>query len=113
MNIIDAKNILITIVLSQEGLSRDGNYIESISESIHKGNFLAEGKGQILTKFFTWKEDEIDGKLYIFLNNLYIHPSVRNKDTLISIRSFIKKLYPNVYQGYWYNKRRDCLKYRS
>lgn len=113
MNITEAKNLLISFILSQEGLDRSGNYIESITNAIHKGNFCAEGKGKILFKFFTWSEDIIDGKLYIFVNNLWINPELRNKNSLLSIRGFLKGLYPGVHKGYWFNKRKDILIHRS
>ena len=111
MTLTEAKQELIKFVIAYPGISRDGNYIQSITELVHKGQFCIDGEKQFLKKFFTWIVEDIDGQTYIFVNNLFIHPSIRNKNTLLSIRKFLRNLYPNS-RGYWYNKKRDCLKYR-
>lgn len=113
MDVKEAKNVLIAIVLSQPGLDCSGDYKESISRLVHQGNFFATGAGQRLDKFFTWEEDTIDGKLHIYVNNLWIHPVNRNKNSLLFVRKFLKTLYPNVYKGYWWNTKRELIKYRS
>lgn len=51
--------------------------------------------------FFTWFEIKKNGKLYIYINNLWIKPECREHIPIFWIRKFLKEKYPNAEYGYW------------
>lgn len=51
--------------------------------------------------FFTWFEIRKNGKLYIYINNLWVQPEHRKKTSLFWIRKYLKNKYPEADYGYW------------
>lgn len=71
---------------------------EELKEAIQENHFAWIGD----VGFFTWLEIVKEGKLYIYIGNLWVEPSARGKTPLFWIRKFLKDKYPNLVFGYWH-----------
>lgn len=112
MDVREAKDIVILMVLRQTDVPKDDETINSIKNAVYEGRFYAVGMEEKLLKFLTWQEDHIDNGLYIFVNNLWVNKDFRNKNALLEIRKILRFIYPSAVKFYWHNRRRDILRYR-
>jgi len=61
--------------------------------------------------FYTWSEIRKNGKLYIWVTDMYIIPEERNKPRFFEIRKFLKEKYPDAEFGYWWSRKRNRFYY--
>lgn len=99
-------------IIKKVGLEEDRNSILSIVECVKENRFLVALSDNKIVIFLTWEDNKIEGKRYIFVNNLWVEPEYRNSTTLTRIRIVLKYLLKNVYKFYWHNKKRDKIVYR-
>lgn len=100
-------------IITRTGYQNDKDIALSIAEGIKKNQFFVEYNSGNMVLFLTWEDNKIDGKRYIFVNNLWIEPNYRSKNTLVRIRSALKFLLKNVYKFYWFNREKQKMIYRS
>lgn len=85
--------------------------VESIAFCILYDRFYYELKDGQITKFLTWEDSLIDGKRYIYFNNLWINPGFRRTFNISALRKRFRDLFPGV-QFYWFDRKRQVLVYR-
>lgn len=109
---IEEKYNLAIDVIKRAGVTNDQNAVISIAECIKNNRFFIEYNHGNIVVFLTWEDNIIDGKRYIFVNNLWIEPSYRSHKTLTRIRTALKFLLRDVYKFYWHNRKKDKMIYR-
>lgn len=109
----DEKYTLTMYIIKEAEVENDRNIVISIAECVKNNRFFVEYNEGNIVLFLTWEDNLIENKRYIFVNNLWIDPAYRNKNTLIKIRFALKYLLSNVYKFYWHNRKKDKLIYRS
>lgn len=109
---IEEKYTLAMDIITRAHVVREKDIAISIANCIKNNRFFIEYSEGNIVLFLTWEDNLIDGKRYIFINNLWIEPSYRSTRTLTRIRFALKYLLKNVYRFYWHNKRKDKLIYR-
>lgn len=112
MNIEEKLNLAFDIIKRAE-VSEDKDAVWSIADCIKNERFFIEYNEGKIVIFLTWEDNQIDGKRYIFVNNLWIEPSYRSPKTLVRVRTVLKYLLINVYKFYWHNRQKDKMIYRS
>ena len=100
-------------VITKAKVESDKNIVLSIAECIKNNRFFIEYNEGKMVLFLTWEDNQIDGKRYIFVNNLWIEPSYRNTNTLTRIRFALKYLLTGVHKFYWHNRKKQTMIYRS
>lgn len=111
MNIEEKYNLAFDII-QRAGVADDKDTVISIADCIKNNRFFYEIYSNKIVLFLTWEDNIIDGKRYIFVNNLWIEPSYRDSKTLIKVRTALKFLIQNVYKFYWFNRQKDKMIYR-
>lgn len=96
-------------IIKKYGVEKDQDIVVSIAESIKNNRFFVEYSQGKMILFITWHDDIIDGKHKIFLNNLWIEPEYRNRNTLTRLRRVSKYLFKNVDKFYWFNLKKQKL----
>lgn len=99
-------------IINRVGVDSDKNAVISIAECIKNERFFYEISQGNIVLFLTWEDNIIDGKRYIFINNLWIASNYRSSKTLIRIRKIIKYILKDVYKFYWHNRKKDKMIYR-
>lgn len=112
MTIEEKYNLAIDIVKRADVIN-DKDAVISIADCIKNNRFFIEYNEGKIVIFLTWEDNLIDGKRYIFINNLWIEPEYRNKQTLVRVRTALKYLLKYVYKFYWHNRKKDKVIYRS
>ena len=84
----------------------------SIAQGIKEDRFLVEYDGTTVALFLTWKDNLIDGKRYIFVNNCWVEPEYRNYKTLLKAKTLLKYILGDVYKFYWHNRKKNKMVYR-
>ena len=59
--------------------------------------------------FFTWSEIEKNGKLHIYISNMWIDEMQRNKTSLLYLRKFFRDKYPDA-EFFYYHREKDKVK---
>lgn len=108
----DKYNLAMDIVTRAQ-IEKDKDAVISIAESIKNDRFFYEIIEGNKVLFLTWQDNIIDGKRYIFVNNLFIDPLYRSNKTLLRIRFALKYLLGDVYKFYWFNRKKQKMIYRS
>jgi hypothetical protein len=112
MNIDEKFNLAIDII-NRIGVAEDKEAVVSIADCIKNNRFFYEMSEGKIVLFLTWSDDIIDGKRYIFVNNLWIEPSYRAQNTLVRVRTALKYLLgKSVYRFYWHDRKKDKVVYR-
>lgn len=104
-------NLAMDIVI-RAGIEKDKNAVISIADCIKNNRFFYEIVEGNIILFLTWEDNIIDGKRYIFVNNLFIDPENRNRNTLLRIRFALKYLLKDVHKFYWFNHKKQKMIYR-
>lgn len=89
-------------VLVKSGMSHRKDVIESMAEAVRKNNFLYEIYNNEIIKFVTWYPTGDK----ILVNNLWIDPRHRNKDSLWIIRNNLRSLYKSAF---WFNRKKNKM----
>ncbi len=100
-------------IVSKEEIPKDMDIVKSIADNIKNDRFFIEYNADKIVLFLTWEDNLIDGKRYIFVNNLWIEPEYRSSKTLTRIRFSLKYLLQDVYKFYWFNRKKQKMIYRS
>lgn len=112
MNTEDKYNLAFDIV-KRVGVEQDKDIVVSIADCIKNDRFFVELSEGKIVLFLTWEDNRIDGKRYIFINNLWIEPSYRSQNTLVRVRSVLKFLLgKSVHRFYWHDRKKDKVIYR-
>lgn len=109
---IDEKYNLAFDIIKRAGVQGDDDAIRSIADCIKNNRFFIEYNQGNMVLFLTWEDNLIDGKRYIFINNLWIDPIHRSPKALIRVRGALKYLLKGVYRFYWHDKKKDRMIYR-
>lgn len=109
---IEEKINLASDIIIRAKIESDKNAVISIAECVKRDRFFIEYSQGNIVLFLTWEDNLIDGKRYIFINNLWIEPSYRSPKTLIRVRTALKYLLGNVYKFYWHDRKKDKMVYR-
>lgn len=110
---IEEKYNLAMDVIKRANIESDKDVILSIADCIKNNRFFVEYHVGNMILFLTWEDNLIDGKRYIFVNNLWIEPNYRSYKSLVKIRGALKYLLKNVYKFYWFNREKQKMIYRS
>ena len=95
-------------------LEYDKNTEGEIITAINEGKFKPIFRNNEWVGFLCWREIWKDGKLHIYINNLYIDEQYRTKENILNLRDFFRKKYRgNIRFAYWKNKRRDDFTYTT
>lgn len=106
---VEEKYTLAMDIIKKYGVEKDKDIVMSIAECIKNNRFFIEYSEGKLVLFITWNIDLIDGKRQVFLNNLWIEPSYRNKNTLTRLRRVAKYLFKDIHKFYWFNIKKQKL----
>lgn len=110
---IDEKYALALDMVIKLGVENDKDSVFSIASCVKDNRvFLEYFEGKVVL-FLTWVDSSIDGKRYIFINNLWIDKSYRSPNTLVRVRTALRYLLGNVYKFYGHDKKKDKVVYRS
>ncbi len=110
---LEIKYNLAKDILSKDGVPRDLKTVESIANGIKNNRFFIKNINNEISLFLTWEENYINGKKYIFVNNLWIDPGFRKSKSLLEVRNHLKIILKDVYKFYWFNRRKQRMIYRS
>lgn len=110
---IEEKYTLAMDIITRANVVADRDIVLSIADCIKNNRFFIEYNEGKIVLFLTWEDNLIDGKRYIFVNNLWIEPTYRNVNTLTRIRFALKYLLRNVYKFYWFNHKKQKMIHRS
>lgn len=110
---IEEKYNLAMDIINRWGADKNKEIAVSIAEGIKNDKFFIEYSDGKIVLFLTWKDNLIDRKRYIFINNLWIEPEYRNSKTLLRLRKIAKYLLGDVYKFYWHNYKKDKMIYRG
>ena len=93
------------------------NVLEFLTDEVKQDIKEAQQEGHFKwiddVGFFTWFEYRKNGKLYIYINNLWIQPENRKKIPLFWIRKFLKDKYSDIQFGYWHNEKKNRFFYKK
>lgn len=109
----EEKYTLAMDIITRSAVQDDKNAVLSIAECIKNNRFFIEYNQGNMILFLTWEDNLIDGKRYIFVNNLWIDPNHRRAEALLRIRGALKFLLKRVYKFYWFNREKQKMIYRS
>lgn len=109
---IDDKYRLAFDIIKRFNAENNKDVVISVSEGIKNERFFYELYEGNVVLFLTWEDNFIDGKRYIFVNNLWIDPSYRKANTLSRLRILKKYLFKGVHNFYWFNKEKEKMIYR-
>lgn len=110
---IEEKYKLAMEIVTKQDVPKSKDVVSSIAEGIDSGRFLYELSESKIVLFLTWEDSQIDGKRYIFVNNLWIDPTYRSAKTLTRVRTVLKYLLKGVHKFYWFNREKQKMIYRS
>lgn len=110
--LIEEKYNLAMEIVHKKDVPKDIETAESIAEGIKNDRFFIEIVDKKIVLFLTWKDNLIDNKRYIFINNLWIDPEFRKSTSLLKIKKYLKMILDNVYRFYWFNREKQKMIYR-
>lgn len=77
-----------------------------LEEAIYNQRFkVIRNDEDIEIGFFTWWEEVIKGKLYIFINNMFILKEHKGEYNLCKLRKWFRDMYPRAV-FYWRSRKR-------
>ena len=95
-------------VIQKNNLFKSKEIVDYIAQCVKEGRFLFELRNNEVIKFLTWEEQNQNGKLYIFISNLWVEPKYRNKNSLNMIRGKLKGIYKNA-RFIWFDRKKQKL----
>lgn len=78
-----------------------------LDDCINHGRFLILYTGGEPAGFLTWCEMDRNGKLFIWVNNLF----TLKRSSLFFLRKFFRRKFPDMYRAYWWSEKRCRFAY--
>lgn len=96
-------------VIEKSGQGNDKRFIDSLALAVMQDRFLFELKNNEVIAFVTWEiPQSIDGKLKIFVENLWVDNMYRNGIYTLKIRTLLRNMFKDT-RGVWFNRKKQKI----
>lgn len=102
---------LASFIIKEDKSCTLGEVSEDIYRALQEDRIHFIFKNNELIGFCTWLEIIKQEELFIFINNLYVHPTERTLTNLMPVRKFFREKFPQARMFYWHSRKHDRFFY--